>query len=81
MSMSEKSSLMKSVRENPQLIAQWDAERNAPDQLSDPALSSGDRVWWKCQNGHHWIASIANRAYGKNCPRCTGAFRYIRRCV
>lgn len=35
--------------------------------------SGSDRkVWWVCDKGHRYQASVANRAKGKGCPYCTG---------
>jgi hypothetical protein len=27
-------------------------------------------VWWMCEKGHEWQASINNRSRGTNCPQC-----------
>jgi hypothetical protein len=28
------------------------------------------KVWWRCNQGHEWQATIANRNYGTGCPEC-----------
>ena len=34
---------------------------------------STKKVWWKCQKGHEWQASIRGRTIrGNNCPCCAG---------
>ncbi|MCD8196887.1 MAG: zinc-ribbon domain-containing protein, partial [Lachnospiraceae bacterium] len=30
------------------------------------------KVWWKCENGHEWRATIASRSNGCGCPVCLG---------
>src|SRR5699024_955007 len=31
---------------------------------------STKNVWWKCNEGHTWKSSVANRTRGNNCPIC-----------
>ena len=56
---------------HPDLIPQWDAERNA---ISPNSLTAGTRkkVWWHCEKGHPWQAMVASRARGAGCPVCAG---------
>lgn len=57
---------------NPVLTAQWDTEKNGD---LDPAavLAGSERyVWWKCEKGHSWRASILSRNRGAGCPICAG---------
>ena len=57
---------------NPQLLLEWDYNKNIILPLS---LTNGSekKVWWKCENGHSWFASIYSRAKLKsNCPFCSG---------
>jgi hypothetical protein len=52
---------------NPELAAQadgWD-----PQSLTQ---SSMKKRKWKCDQGHHWEASVANRSKGRSCPICIG---------
>ena len=59
------------VSDNAQLMAEWDWERNADISPSQLTLSNHKKVWWKCQKGHEWQSTIANRAYGTGCPYCS----------
>ena len=34
--------------------------------------NSGKKVWWICNKGHEWQASIAHRNKGRGCPYCAG---------
>lgn len=54
---------------SPNLLTEWDYDRNtiAP---ADTSKSSNKKVWWKCEKGHSWEASIANRMHGTRCPIC-----------
>ena len=51
---------------NPELAAQahgWD-----PTTLT---AGSGKKVAWKCELGHTWLATVANRSMGNGCPICS----------
>jgi hypothetical protein len=52
----------------PDLAAEWH-ERNK-DSPFDCLPSSGKRVWWRCEHGHEWEATLNNRYGGKGCPVC-----------
>ena len=58
---------------SPELVRQWDVERNAP--LTPQQVTAGTRrkVWWKCARGHSWKASVVSRGCRKTgCPVCGG---------
>lgn len=55
--------------ERPELASQW-ASINA---LSPSNVSCGShkKVWWVCEKGHTWEATVKNRALiGSGCPYC-----------
>ena len=57
----------------PELVCQWDAEKNAP--LTPQQVTAGTlrKVWWKCEKGHSWKAPVASRVHQKaGCPICGG---------
>ena len=55
----------------PDLCKEWDDQKNSPLTPDDVLFSSKRRVWWKCDNGHGWIARIYRRAgRGDTCPEC-----------
>ena len=62
--------------QHPELLAEWDWERNGDLKPTDVIANSNKRVWWKCKEGHEWSGLIANRARkGKadpGCPHCSG---------
>lgn len=55
--------------QHPELLSEWNYERNdiAPTEVT---AYSSKKVWWKCNEGHEWKATIANRVNGSGCPRC-----------
>lgn len=65
-----KHSITPLVSMKPQLVREWDYEKN-DKRPEDYPPSSSEVVWWKCQYGHSWQASIYNRSRKANCPRCS----------
>ena len=55
---------------NPKLAKEWDYEKNYPLTPSDVTYGSNKKVWWKCQKGHMWLASVKTRFHGHKCPYC-----------
>lgn len=56
----------------PELIREWDDEKNGditPDMLSP---QSNKKIWWKCSRGHEYQSTVSNRVYGSGCPYCAG---------
>lgn len=57
---------------HPELMSEWNYMRNdiAPDEI--PA-GCHKKVWWKCEKGHEWEASINQRhRLNTKCPYCSG---------
>ena len=59
-----------SVLTNVKLINEWNYEKNGDLNPQYIPISSGKKVWWKCENGHEWQAVVASRNNGNNCPYC-----------
>ena len=59
---------------NPELAAQWHPTKNGNLKPTDVTVCSGVDVWWQCQYNekHEWLARVANRRNGTNCPFCIG---------
>lgn len=59
----------------PELLDEWDYEKNSIIP-SDVSFGSKKKVWWKCQknSNHKYLASIAARTSGNRtgCPYCAG---------
>ena len=57
----------------PDLVKEWDYEMNKSLSPCDVSLCSERKVWWKCDLGHNWKATISNRTRnGSGCPFCNG---------
>lgn len=57
----------------PELLKEWNYEKNGNLKPNMISKGSGKKVWWVCKNGHEWKTSIANRTNDKNknqCPFC-----------
>ena len=57
----------------PQLAAQWHPTKNGTLSPHTIAPATNRKVWWICEKGHTWQASVASRTTsGSGCPYCTG---------
>nr|WP_052316031.1 zinc-ribbon domain-containing protein [Desulfomonile tiedjei] len=56
----------------PKLAAEWHPTKNGTLKTDQVVAGSGKVVWWKCQKGHEWKASICDRAKGRQCAKCIG---------
>ena len=57
----------------PELILEWNWDKNCNLKPTDVAFSSNEKVWWKCTVGHEWKTAICHRT-GTNktgCPYCS----------
>lgn len=55
----------------PDLLAEWDFERNkdiSPYEIT--SNSAKQAVWWRCESGHSWTAK-PNARWRSGCPRCS----------
>ena len=55
---------------HPALSAQWDWEKNFDLTPQMVMVGNSRKVWWRCEKGHSWQATIASRASGCGCPVC-----------
>lgn len=72
--MAKKKNISKPLSEtNPELVLEWELEKNLPLQPELISAGSNKKVYWKCKEGHIWEAVIASRAInGNGCPFCSG---------
>lgn len=57
----------------PKLSDQWHSAKNGCLAPADVVCGSHRKVWWQCEKGHEWKASISSRARsGTGCPVCMG---------
>lgn len=55
----------------PQVALQWNYERNGALQPNQVMPNSHKKVWWKCEKGHEWEATLSHRVEGTGCPYCS----------
>jgi hypothetical protein len=57
---------------HPDLAKQWDSEKNNSFSILEIGEGSHKKVWWLCEDGHSWCASVSHRvAGGTGCPVCS----------
>ncbi len=59
---------------NPELASEWNAEKNGSLKPTDITARSNRKVWWKCNKGHEWQATVSDRSNNHGCPYCSGRF-------
>ena len=56
----------------PELMSEWNYEKNGELTPYNVGSGSNKRVWWKCKNGHEFEGVINSRNYKKSgCPVCS----------
>lgn len=63
------------VTTHPELLNEWDYEKNADLGCTpeDIPPGSGRKIWWKCEKSHSWLAAMYTRTGGRSgCPYCSG---------
>ncbi len=55
---------------NPLIAKQWHPTKNKKLSPKDVTSGSDIKVWWLCQRGHEWKATVANRTHKRDCPYC-----------
>lgn len=53
-----------------ELCQEWNYEKNIDIKPTNVSKGSNKKVWWKCDNGHEWQATISSRVHGNGCPIC-----------
>ena len=56
---------------HPELARQWHPTKNGASKPTDVTSGSGKKVWWICESGHEWEATIVSRVQGAGCPYCS----------
>ena len=60
------------LKDNAQLMAEFDHERNVDMDISIMTSGSHTKLWWKCSLGHSWPSAVSKRFLGQSCPYCLG---------
>ena len=59
------------LKDNKELMKEYNYEKNQNLDLNKLTLGSDDKVWWICNKKHEWTATIGSRSRGSNCPYCS----------
>lgn len=59
------------INKFPNIAKEWNYNKNNNLDINNVTYASGKKVWWFCPNGHEYLARIADRTSGKNCPYCS----------
>lgn len=58
---------------HPEIAAQWHPSLNGALTACDVFAGTARKVWWKCEKGHEWPATVNSRtSNGTGCPYCSG---------
>lgn len=61
--------------EFPKLMKEWHLLKNKQLKPQNISCGSNKKVWWICNKGHEWQASVFHRTKaGSNCPYCSGRY-------
>ena len=55
---------------NPEIAKEWNYKKNGNLKPQNLKANSNKKVWWKCNKGHEWQATISGRNRGNGCPYC-----------
>lgn len=55
----------------PNLVTEWDFEKNGILKPNTVTVGSHKEIWWKCSIcGYEWKATVKSRVNGTRCPAC-----------
>jgi hypothetical protein len=52
------------------IAREWHPTKNGNLSLRDVDSGFGEKVWWICEEGYEWQATVKSRMEGAGCPRC-----------
>ena len=55
---------------HPDLAKKWHSTKNRNLKPTDVTPGSHQKVWWICEKGHEWEATVSSRVSGNGCPYC-----------
>lgn len=62
----------------PDLLSEWNYERNGEVTPNTVSAHSSKQIWWKCKKGHEWKATPKNRMrHSSGCPYCSGRYPIV----
>lgn len=63
---------LKYLTDYPEIMKEWDWDKNKDLNPKTLTFGSEQIVWWKCERGHQWAAPVHYRTKGYKCPVCAG---------
>ena len=54
----------------PDLIKEWHPTKNGKSNPRNVTCDHAEELWWLCENGHEWKATVKSRMVGDRCPLC-----------
>ena len=55
---------------NAELLKEWHLTKNSGLNLRNLPPDFKEKVWWICEEGHEWEATVKSRTRGRGCPHC-----------
>jgi hypothetical protein len=55
---------------NSDLRKEWHLTKNSGLNLRNLPAGFNEKVWWICEEGHEWQATVKSRMSGRGCPAC-----------
>ena len=68
--MSEKEPTSYIYLARPDLIKEWHPTKNGKLNPRNVTCDHPEEVWWLCEIGHEWEATVKSRMVGDRCPLC-----------
>lgn len=67
----------------PDLLKEWDFDKNSDYSPYELASKSTTKVWWRCSKNpsHQWETSLAARTNNSQCPYCIGRITSPETCL
>ncbi len=56
----------------PEIAKEWHPTKNGKLTPYDVVSGGNTRRWWRCREGHVWNATVNDRTWHHNCPKCRG---------
>ena len=54
----------------PSLVKEWHPTKNGNLKPKNVTTEHDEKIWWLCENGHEWEATVKDRLMGMSCPAC-----------
>ena len=57
---------------HPEILKKWNYSKNLDINPENVTAGSNKKVWWVCDKGHEWLATVSAITNGNTCPICCG---------